>query len=199
MSITVEYLGCGCNSDENTFIASGGTWTASDYRGGCLIKGIHTILRVPGLPDGIGRECLSYYSSGTSFAEFFLMWIDGVCCHRSNEQSNTECTKQASDTHYCDPTEKNKKNKNFCHKEAPEVGRPNPSCATDMWRDGCKACMCYNPGNVAWCDGFEGHYYDNYFRAHGENPWGDDKWENRKCNTDPLPASEGSITDTNME
>ena len=56
-------------------------------------------------------------------------------------------------------------------------------CAHPMWADGCEACMCFNNGNAAWCDGLRGHYYDKYFEEHGENPWGDTNVRNRKCNT----------------
>jgi len=56
-------------------------------------------------------------------------------------------------------------------------------CANDMWRDGCEACMCYNKDNASWCDGTKSAYYDNYFQEHGENPFGDSNYSNRKCNT----------------
>ena len=57
-------------------------------------------------------------------------------------------------------------------------------CANPIWKDGCEACMCFNYGNDAWCDGFEGDFYDKYFEEHGENPWGDRNVRNRKCNTE---------------
>jgi len=83
----IEY--CACAKDENSFIASGGTWTA-DYRGACLVTEIHSTLIV----DGREVQCSGYFSSGTGISEFFLMWIDDVCCLRSSQQSNTECTDQ---------------------------------------------------------------------------------------------------------
>ena len=43
--------------------------------------------------------------------------------------------------------------------------------------------MCYNYGNDSWCDGTQSAYYDNYFEAYRENPFGDANWSNRKCNT----------------
>ena len=54
-------------------------------------------------------------------------------------------------------------------------------------RDGCDACMCFNHGNAAWCDGFRNEYYDTYFDQHGRNPWGDTIRANRKCNTEFRP------------
>ena len=59
----------------------------------------------------------------------------------------------------------------------------NDDCASDMWKDGCLACMCYNVGNASWCDGTKSVYYDTYFDKHGENPFGDSNRSNRKCNT----------------
>jgi len=56
-------------------------------------------------------------------------------------------------------------------------------CASDRWKDGCQACMCYNQGNDSWCDGTKNAYYDKYFEEHGENPFGDNNSSNRKCNT----------------
>ena len=93
-SIRVEYSACA--DDDNNFIASAGTWTAGTYRGGCLVTDIHSTLI---LNDGTGRvlECASYWSGGTGYSEFFIMWIDGDCCLRSSYQSNTECTKQTND------------------------------------------------------------------------------------------------------
>ena len=82
-----------CAKDENNFIASGGTWTA-DYRGGCLVTEIHSTLII----NGREKQCKGYFSSGTGISEFFLMWINDVCCLRSSEQSNTECTKQVKDS-----------------------------------------------------------------------------------------------------
>ena len=90
--IKIEYK-C-CNSDENFYIASGGTWTAGTYRGGCLVTWIHSNLI---LHDGNELMCKSYFSSGTSYDTFFIMLIDGICCLRSDHQSNTECTNQVND------------------------------------------------------------------------------------------------------
>ena len=47
--------------------------------------------------------------------------------------------------------------------------------------------MCFNHGNAAWRDGFQGAYYDTYFDQHGMNPWGDRNRANRKCNTEFKP------------
>merc|ERR1712238_137715 len=55
-------------------------------------------------------------------------------------------------------------------------------CASDMWKDGCLRCMCFNNGNDSWCDGSNSDYYDNYFNKNGENPFGDKNRANRKCN-----------------
>jgi len=63
------------------------------------------------------------------------------------------------------------------------TGCHDKDCASDMWKDGCLACMCYNWGNASWCDGTKSGYYDNYFEEHGENPFGDSNRSNRKCNT----------------
>ena len=56
-------------------------------------------------------------------------------------------------------------------------------CASKEWKDGCEACMCFNKGNASWCDGAQSVYYDVYFEEHGENPFGDSNYSNRKCNT----------------
>ena len=92
----VKVLYCQCTPDENSFIVPGGTWMTETYRGGCLVTAILSTLI---LNDGTGRvvDCLSYASSGTSYAKFFIMWIDDVCCLRSSAQSTTECTKQVID------------------------------------------------------------------------------------------------------
>ena len=87
-SIRIEYTAC--TKDENNFIASGGTWTA-DYRGGCLVEEIHSTLK---LNDGSVVECARYESEGTGYSEFYIIWIDDVCCLRSCNQSTTECTRQ---------------------------------------------------------------------------------------------------------
>ena len=55
-------------------------------------------------------------------------------------------------------------------------------CASDIWKDGCEACMCYNLGNASRCDGSKSAYYDNYFIENEENPFGDSNRRNRKCN-----------------
>jgi hypothetical protein len=198
ISARIEY--CGCAKDENTFIASGGTWTADSYRGGCLVTEIHATVRLPGT---FGREveCLSYKSGGSaSFGEgtglsgFFLMLIDDVCCLRSSIQSNTECTIQdPGNIRYCDPSDNRRRVLGEGRSVMELLYPPTNSfckdkeCARIWWRDGCKACMCFNHGNASWCDDTRGDYYDNYFKANGVNPWGDDKVENRKCNTEFLP------------
>ena len=64
-----------------------------------------------------------------------------------------------------------------------EWGCKNKDCASDRWKDGCEACMCYSQGNASWCDGTKSAYYDNYFEEHGMNPFGDSNRSNRKCNT----------------
>ena len=63
-----------------------------------------------------------------------------------------------------------------------EWGCRTEDCASDVWKDGCLACMCFNNGNASWCDGRKSAYYDDYFEGNGENPFGDTKRENRKCN-----------------
>ena len=94
-SITVEYCACNPDGEDNIFLAPGGTWTAKPYRGGCMITEIHSTLL---LRDGTGQgrvlEC-NYLSSGTysSYWEFYMMWIDGVCCVRSWAQDDNKCTK----------------------------------------------------------------------------------------------------------
>ena len=60
-------------------------------------------------------------------------------------------------------------------------------CASTNLEDGCKACMCYNNGNASWCDGTKSAYYDYYFQEHKQNPFGDSKKENRKCNRNFSP------------
>ena len=59
----------------------------------------------------------------------------------------------------------------------------NEDCASDVWKDGCLACMCYNDGNASWCDGTQSAYYDSYFEEYGENQFGDSNRSNSKCNT----------------
>jgi len=172
-SAKIEY--CGCASDENNFIASGGTWTADTYRGGCMVQKIHSTLII----DGREERCWGYLSTGTGISEFFLMWINDVCCLRSSEQSNTECPENDGG---CNPSERELETKYGCG---------DNDCANLAWADGCEACMCFNNGNASWCDGSKGDYYDNhitdyydnYFMEHGKNPWGDTNWRNRKCNT----------------
>ena len=88
-SARIEYWAC--TKDENNVIASGGTWTAGPDRGGCLVTKILSTLI---LQDGSELECKPYLSTGTCYAIFFIMFIDGVCCLRSDSQSTTECTKQ---------------------------------------------------------------------------------------------------------
>ena len=80
------------------------------------------------------------------------MWIDGGCYLRSSKQSNTECPKLDFD--YRDPSAANIE-EGYCK---------DNNCAHPMWADGCEACMCFNNGNAAWCDGYRGDYYDNYLR-----------------------------------
>jgi hypothetical protein len=160
-SARIEY--CACADDDNNFIASGGTWTADDYRGACMVTKIHSTLII----DGRAHQCWGYSSTGTGLSEFFLMWIDGGCCLRSSEQSNTECPEL--DIDYCDPS-------------GGLANCKDNNCAHPMWADGCEACMCFNTGNPTWCDGLWGDYYDKYFEEHGNNPWGDTNVRNRKCN-----------------
>ena len=54
---------------------------------------------------------------------------------------------------------------------------------SDVWKDGCLACMCYNQGNDSWCNGTKSAYYDIYFDEHKKNPFGDSNQANRHCNT----------------
>ena len=67
---------------------------AGPDRGSCLISAIHSTLI---LHDGSEMTCKSYSSTGTCYATFFIMLIDGVCCLQSDLQSNTECTNQVGD------------------------------------------------------------------------------------------------------
>ena len=62
-------------------------------------------------------------------------------------------------------------------------GCADEDCASDNWKDGCSACMCYKKGNASWCDGTKSAYYDNYFGENGVNPFGDSNRSTRKCNT----------------
>ena len=78
----------------------------------------------------------------------------------------------------CNPTEQNEYGPSGCD---------NKDCAADNFVDGCKACMCFNAGNPSWCDGTRNEYYDDYYNEHGENPWGDQDRENRKCNIRFIP------------
>ena len=76
-------------------------------------------------------------------------------------------------------------------------GCEDNDCAHPVWADGCEACMCFNPGNAAWCDGYRGDFYDKYFEEHGDNPWGDPNVRNRKCNTIFRPS--GSLCLVNWQ
>ena len=78
---------------------------------------------------------------------------------------------------------------------AVENGCEDDDCADPVWADGCEACMCFNHGNAAWCDGFRGDFYDKYFEEHGDNPWGDRNVRNRKCNPDFRPVNEYCATE----
>ena len=61
----------------------------------------------------------------------------------------------------------------FCHEN---------DCATPNWEDeGCEARMCYDHGNASRCDGTKSDYYDNFFKEHEVNPFGDSNINNRKC------------------
>ena len=66
-------------------------------------------------------------------------------------------------------------------------GCQDDGCASDVWKDGCEACMCYKRGNDSWCDGTKSAYYDNYYDENGKNPFGDSNQKNRKCNTKFTP------------
>ena len=76
---------------------------------------------------------------------------------------------------------------------AVENGCEDDDCADPVWADGCEACMCFNNGNAAWCDGFRGDYYDNYFNDNKKNPWGDTNVRNRKCNPIFRPYGSGCL------
>ena len=124
--------------------------------------------------DGREEQCSQYFSSGTGISEFYIMWIDGNCCLRSSAQDSDKCIRQFGDGN-CNPS------------SVKDTGKPdcgNDDCADPVWGDGCEACMCFNNGNAAWCDGLRGDHYDKYFEEHGENPWGDTNVRNRKCNTE---------------
>ena len=62
-----------------------------------------------------------------------------------------------------------------------DQGCKDEDCASDVWKDGCLACMCFNQGNASWCDGTKSAYYDNYYKKNGKNPFGDSNRDNRKC------------------
>ena len=81
----VEYMACA--DDENDFIASGGTWTGPT-RGGCLIDYIFATLI---LHDGSQLKCNYYEGLGTGYSQFYIMFIDGVCCLRSSHQDSDKC------------------------------------------------------------------------------------------------------------
>ena len=86
-----------CVKDENNFIGSGGAWTVGTCRGGCLVTQILANLIIPAVTTSTGFrvvECAKYLSSGTSYTEFYIMWIDGVCCLRSWAQDSDKCTFQ---------------------------------------------------------------------------------------------------------
>ena len=60
-------------------------------------------------------------------------------------------------------------------------------CAMTNYEDGCEKCMCYNQGNDSWCDETISSFYDDYYKEHGENPFGDSNRSNRKCNPNFSP------------
>ena len=74
----------------------------------------------------------------------------------------------------CDPSQQ--KNLDMAN------GCQDNDCAHPVWADGCEGCMCFNYNNPTWCDGYRGDFYDTYFKDHGDNPFGDPNWRNRKCN-----------------
>ena len=89
---------------------------------------------------------------------------------------------------------KNTKNKNNLgplpgvNRACDPMNRDSNGCededrTSDVWKDGCAACMCLKKGNASWCDGAQSVYYDVYFEEHGKNPFGDTNYSNRKCNT----------------
>ena len=64
-----------------------------------------------------------------------------------------------------------------------DQGCHDHNCASDVWKDGYLACMCFYQGNASWCDGTKSAYYDNYYKRNGKNPFGDSNQDNRKYNT----------------
>lgn len=42
-------------------------------------------------------------------------------------------------------------------------GFHDDDCASDVWQDGCEACLRFNSGNASRCDGTNSAYYVNYY------------------------------------
>ena len=68
-----------------------------------------------------------------------------------------------------------------------DQGCHDGDCASDVWKDGCLGCMCFNQGDASWCDGTKSAYYDNYYKDNQKNPFSDSNQDNRKCVTKFLP------------
>ena len=70
-------------------------------------------------------------------------------------------------------------------------GCHDDDCASDVWQDGCEACLCFNSGNTSRFDGTNNAYYDNYYNDNDndndKNHFGDTNYKNRKCETELLP------------
>ena len=109
-----------CSDDQiEEGIAPGGTWSATS-RGGCLVKQIDAKLT---LFDGRKLKCASYLSFIPDYLQFSILYIDGVCCVRSSQQ-----------TQECPP------------------GKKGESCASPWW-DACEdGLSCYDSGsNGRYC------------------------------------------------
>ena len=129
--------------------------------------------------DRENRKCNTFFGESSDDGSGFKCnkgWQckDGCCQTHTSAFPQNRCDNFCHNDVKCNPSEQN---------EIGPFGCKNKDCAADNWLDGCKACMCFNNGNPTWCDGTRNEYYDNYFDQHGENPWGDRKRENRKCNT----------------
>ena len=68
-------------------IPPGQTWT-SPSRGGLLLYSIEKVSLISS--DGVVFKCNDYDSTGTGYAQFHVILIDGQCCVRSWTQSK-EC------------------------------------------------------------------------------------------------------------
>ena len=123
-----------------------------------------------------------------SFSSSWLLFVLVTPSVIAKKGKNTKKTKNKNSTKSIVPifVPIDEPNRN-CDPSSPydneEWGCKSKDCASDRWKDGCEACMCYSYRNASWCDGTDSDYYDNYFEEHGVNPFGDINRSNRKCNT----------------